>query len=153
MTNALLEIATWASVRANNSSRRVDIIGATHTHAGLDRCLATISRNFFSQQSLAWQHTWGSDFPVWHVADPLEILRNIDDDIERTEFLAQVLFEGLEYTFLKVHACGGMYVERDPPPPEREARACGEAPRPRSAFSSCRWARLGRKLARPRLLP
>ena len=42
---------------------------------------------------------------MWHVADPLEILRNIDDDIERTEFLAQVLFEGLEYTFLNEGPC------------------------------------------------
>ena len=35
-----------------------------------------------------------SGFPVWQVADLLEILRNIDDDTERAEFLAQVLFEG-----------------------------------------------------------
>ena len=46
-------------------------------------------------EQAAWQHTLAeSGFPVWQVADLLEILRNIDDDTERAEFLAQVLFEG-----------------------------------------------------------
>ena len=32
---------------------------------------------------------------MWQVAHILEILRSIDDDTERAEFLAQVLVEGL----------------------------------------------------------
>ena len=39
-------------------------------------------------------YTAESGFPVWQVADILEILRSIDDDTERAEFLAQVLVEG-----------------------------------------------------------
>jgi hypothetical protein len=46
-------------------------------------------------EQAAWQHTLAeSGFPVWQVADILEILRSIDDDTERAEFLAQVLVEG-----------------------------------------------------------
>ena len=37
-------------------------------------------------EQAAWQHTLAeSGFPVWQVADILEILRSIDDDTERAE--------------------------------------------------------------------
>ena len=54
-----------------------------------------VGRRLPLAEQAAWQHTLAeSGFPVWQVADILEILRGIDDDTERAEFLAQVLVEG-----------------------------------------------------------